>query len=103
MEAIKAEGLVVEKCVLLVVVLLPILIACNQENIPDQDPLSLRENESNDKGTVTMTSEEEVISAPAQSPTPAVRTVSFLMDHQLELVRATLPLQLLVRFRMIFA
>ena len=32
-----------------------------------------------------MTSEEGVISVPPWSPTPAVRTVSFLTDHQLEL------------------
>ena len=32
-----------------------------------------------------MTSEEGVISVPPQSPTPAARTVSFLMNHQLEL------------------
>ena len=34
--------------------------------------------------------EEGVINAPPQSPTPAVRTVSFLMDHQLEPVIRTL-------------
>ena len=38
-----------------------------------------------DKGTIGLTLEEEVTSAPPQSPTPAARTVSFLMDHQLEL------------------
>ena len=32
-----------------------------------------------------MTSEEGVISVPPWSLTPAARTVSFLMDHQLEL------------------
>ena len=32
-----------------------------------------------------MTLEEGVISVPPRSPTPAVRTVSFLTDHQLEL------------------
>ena len=37
-----------------------------------------------------MTSEEGVISVPSQSLTPAVRTVSFLMDHQLEPVIRTL-------------
>ena len=43
-----------------------------------------------------MTSEEEVISAPAQSPTPAVRTVFFLTDLQLELsIRALQSAQLL--------
>ena len=63
MEAIKAEGLVTNQCMLLVVVLHPILTACNQENIPDQDPSSSREKESNDKGTVVMTSEEGVMSA----------------------------------------
>ena len=34
--------------------------------------------------------EEGVINAPPQSPTPAARTVSFLMDHQLEPVIRTL-------------
>ena len=85
MEAIKAEELVAEQCMLLVVVLLPILTACNQENIPDQDPLSSRENDSNDKETVFMTTEEGAMSAPALSPPLGVRTVSFLTDHQLEL------------------
>ena len=37
-----------------------------------------------------MTSEEGVISVPPQSLTPAARTVSFLMDHQLEPVFRTL-------------
>ena len=37
------------------------------------------------KELVAMTSEEGVISVPPWSPTPAARTVSFLMDHQLEL------------------
>ena len=32
-----------------------------------------------------MTLEEEIISVPPWSPTPAVRIVSFLTDHQLEL------------------
>ena len=65
--------------------LLPILTVCNQEIIPGQVPLNLRESDSSDKGTIAMTSEEEVISVSPQSPTPAARTVSFLMDHQLEL------------------
>ena len=65
--------------------LLPILTVCKQENIPDQGHSSSRENNSNDEETVAMTSEEEVISVPAQSPSPAARTVSFLTDHQLEL------------------
>ena len=96
MEAIKVEGLIIEQCVVLLVVLLPILTACKQENIPDQGPSFLRENESNDKGTIASTSEEEVISVPAQSPTPAARTVSFLTDHQLELsIRALQAAQLL--------
>ena len=96
MEATKEEGLVVEQCVLLVVVLLPILTACNQENVPDQDPSLSRENNSNNKGTVITTLEEGDISAPAQSPTPGVRTVSFLTDHQLELsIRALQAAQLL--------
>ena len=34
--------------------------------------------------------DEGVINAPPWSPTPAVRTVSFLMDHQLEPVIRTL-------------
>ena len=37
-----------------------------------------------------MTSEEGVISVPPQSLTPAARTVSFLMDHQLEPMIRTL-------------
>ena len=69
----------------LLVVLLPILTECKQEIVPGQGPLNSRENNSSDKGTVTMTLEEGVISVPPQSPTPAVRTVSFLTDHQLEL------------------
>ena len=40
--------------------------------------------------------EEEVINAPPQSPTPAARTVSFLMDHQLEPVIRTLQTAQLV-------
>ena len=56
MEAIKVEGLVVEQCVLLVVILLPILIECNQENVPDQGPLSLRESAFSNKETITSTS-----------------------------------------------
>ena len=81
---------------LLVVVLFPILTACNQENVPDQDPLSSRENNSNNEETVVTTLEEEVISAPAQSPPLGVRTVSFLMDHQLELgIKALQAAQLL--------
>ena len=84
MEAIKVEGHVAEQCVLLVIILLPIPTTCNQEN------------KFNNKGTVVSTSEEEVISAPAQSLTPAARTVSFLMDHQLELgIRALQEAQLL--------
>ena len=67
------------------VVLLPILTVCKQEIVPGQCPLNSRENNSSDEGTIAMTSEEGVISAPPWSPTPAVRTVSFLMDHQLEL------------------
>ena len=43
-----------------------------------------------------MTSEEGVISVPPQSPTPAARPVSFLIDHQLELsIRALQAAQLL--------
>ena len=69
----------------LLVVLLPILTECKQEIVPGQGPLNLRESNSSDKGTVAMTLEEGVISVPPRSLTPAVRTVSFLMDHQLEL------------------
>ena len=69
----------------LLIVLLPILTACKQEIVPGQGPLNSRENDSSDEGTIAMTSEEGVISVPPQSPTPAVRTVSFLTDHQLEL------------------
>ena len=80
----------------LLVVLLPILTACKQEIIPDQGPSNSRENDSSDEGTVAMTSEEGVISVPPQSPTPAVRTVSFLTDHQLELgIRALQAAQLI--------
>ena len=69
----------------LLIMLLPILTTCNQENIPDQGPSSFRENAFSNEETVASTSEEGVISVPLQSPTPAARTVSFLMDHQLEL------------------
>ena len=74
----------------LFVALLPILTKCNQEIIPGPDPLNLRENNSSDEGTVAMIWEEGVINAPPRSPTPAARTVSFLMDHQLEPVIRTL-------------
>ena len=69
----------------LLVALLHILTTCNQEIIPGQGPLNLRENNSTNEGTVTMIWEEEVISVPPQSLTPAARTVSFLTDHQLDL------------------
>ena len=69
----------------LLVTLLPILTICNQEIIPGPGPLNSRESDSSDKGTIAMTSEEGVISVPCWSPTPAARTVSFLMDHQLDL------------------
>ena len=69
----------------LLIVLLHILTAYKQEIIPGPGPSNLREYDSSDKGTVAMTSEEEVISVPPQSPTPAARTASFLTDHQLEL------------------
>ena len=96
MEAIKAEGHVTEQFVLLVIVLLPILTACKQENIPDQDPLSMRESASNNEETIVMTSEEGTMSVQAPSPLLGVRTVSFLMDHQLELgIRALQAAQLL--------
>ena len=85
MEAIKVKGFVAEQCVVLLVVLLPILTECNQEIIPGQGPSNSRENNSSDKGTIAMTSEEGVISVPLRSPTPAVRTVSFLTDHQFDL------------------
>ena len=74
----------------LFVALLPILIECNQEITPGPGPPNLRENDSSDKGTVAMIWEEGVINAPPQSLTPAARTVSFLMDHQLEPVIRTL-------------
>ena len=74
----------------LLVMLLPILTACNQEITPGQGPLNSRENDSSDEGTVTMIWEEGVINAPPWSTTPAARTVSFLMDHQLEPVIRTL-------------
>ena len=80
----------------LLVVLLPILTECNQEIIPGPGPSNSRESNSSDEGTDAMTSEEGVISVPPQSPTPAVRTVSFLMDHQLELgIRALQAAQLI--------
>ena len=80
----------------LLVVLLHILTAYKQEIIPSQGSLNLRESDSSDEGTVTMTLEEGVISVLPQSLTPAVRTVSFLMDHQLELgIRALQAAQLI--------
>ena len=43
-----------------------------------------------------MTTEMGVISVPPQSPTPAVRTVSFLTDHQLDFgIRALQAAQLI--------
>ena len=72
------------------VTLLHILTACNQEITPGPGPLNLRENDSNDKETVAMIWEEGVINAPPRSLTPAARTVSFSMDHQLEPVIRTL-------------
>ena len=74
----------------LLVALLPILTECNQEITPGPGPSNSRENNSSDEGTVAMIWEEGIINAPPQSPTPAVRTVSFLMDHQLEPVIRTL-------------
>ena len=82
---LQVEGLIAEQCMVFLIVLLPILTECKQENVPDQGPLSSRESISNDKETVVLTSEEGVISVPPQSPTPAARTVSFLTNHQLEL------------------
>ena len=80
----------------LFVLLLPILTACKQGVILCQGPSNLRENGSSDEGTVAMTSEEGVISAPPWSLTPAARTVSFLTDHQLELgIRALQAAQLI--------
>ena len=70
--------------------LLPILTECKQEIVPGQGPLNLRESNSSNEETVTMTSEEGIVSVPPRSPTPAVRTVSFLTDHQLELSIRTL-------------
>ena len=69
----------------LLIVLLPVLTECKQEKIPGPGLSNSRENNSSNKGTIAMTSEEGVISVPPQSLTPAVRTVSFLTDHQLEL------------------
>ena len=89
-EAIKVEGLAAEQCVVLLVALLLILTKCNQEITPGPGPLNSRESDSNDEGTVATTWEEGVINAPPQSPTPVARTVSFLMDHQLEPVIRTL-------------
>ena len=74
----------------LFVVLLPTLTECKQEITPGPGPLNLRESNSSDIGIVTMIWEEGVINAPPRSLTPAVRTVSFLMDHQLEPVIRTL-------------
>ena len=74
----------------LFIALLPILTECNQEITPGPGPLNSRENDSSDEGTVAMIWEEGVITAPPQSLTPAARTVSFLMDHQLEPVIRTL-------------
>ena len=74
----------------LFVVLLHILTACNQEITPGPGPSNSRENDSSEEGTVVMIWEEGVMNAPPQSLTPAVRTVSFLMDHQLEPVIRTL-------------
>ena len=74
----------------LLVALLLILTACNQEITPGPGPSNSRENNSSDEGTITMIWEEGVINAPPWSPAPAVRTVSFLMDHQLEPVIRTL-------------
>ena len=74
----------------LFVELLPILTACKQEITPGQGPSNLRENDSSNNRTVAMIWEEGVINAPPRSLTPAVGTVSFLMDHQLEPVIRTL-------------
>ena len=80
----------------LLVMLLHILTAYKQEIIPSQGSLNSRESNSSDEGTVTMTLEEGVISVPPQSLTPAMRTVSFLTDHQLELgIRALQAAQLI--------
>ena len=84
LEAIKVEGLTAEQCVVLLVTLLPILTEYNQEITPGSGPSNSRENDSSNEGTVAMIWEEGVINAPPRSPTPAARTVSFLMDHQLE-------------------
>ena len=73
-----------------IVVPLHILTACKQEIIPGPGPSNLRENDFSNEGTVAMIWEEGVINAPPWSPTPAARTVSFLMDHQLEPVIRTL-------------
>ena len=69
----------------LLVVQLHILTACKQEIVPGQGPLNSRESNFSDKGTIVMTLEEGVISVPPWSLNLAVRTMSFLTDHQLEL------------------
>ena len=86
----------------LLVMLLPIFTECKQEIVPDQGPLNLRENNSSNKGTIAMTSEEGVISVPPWSPTPAARTVSFLTDHQLELGIRTLQAAQLINQELTF-
>ena len=74
----------------LLITLLHILTTCNQEITPGPGPSNSRENNFSNEGTVAMIWEEGVINAPPWSPTPAVRIVSFLMDHQLEPVIRTL-------------
>ena len=74
----------------LFVALLHILTECNQEITPGPGPSNSRESDSSNEETVAMIWEEGVINAPPQSPTPMVRTVSFLMDHQLEPMIRTL-------------
>ena len=74
----------------LLIALLPILTECNHEITPGQGPLSSRENDFSNVGTIATIWEEGVINAPPQSLTPAARTVSFMMDHQLEPVIRTL-------------
>ena len=69
----------------LFIVLLPTLTECNREITPGQGPSNLRESNSSNKGIIATIWEEGVINAPPWSPTPAVSTVSFLTDHQLDL------------------
>ena len=92
----QGRGLVTEQCMVLLVMLLPTLTKCKQEIVPDQGPSSSSSSASNNEEIITMTSKEGVINVPAWNPTPTVRTVSFLTDHQRELsIRALQAAQLI--------